>query len=227
MRTLLFLYRETGKKKYLEPIPRALAWLRRSAFEHKGRKFIARFFESKTNKPLFVTKGTLVGTGVHFGRPTDGYEVTYDPSAPAAHYGYFGGVESIEHTQQEYDRVRAADPASLKRVYPVETLGVGMGTPPPSPSAAELAPRVETALASLNARGAWVVTGPMEGPGRLVRVRAAQNLVAVIDGEKIIPIPDGSTLEVFEGTEPPRGGQIHSGHFAGNLGLFCDYLKAP
>lgn len=225
IRGLLFLYRETGKKKYLEPIPRALAYLRRSAFEHKGKQMIARFFEVKTNKPLFVTKGTLVGTGVNFGVPTDGYEVTYDPSTPAAHYGYFGRLESVEQMQEEYNRVVAADPASLRRSYPIDTTGVWFGERP-QPTRAELAPRVAEAIATLDERGAWTSTGRMEGPGRLVRVRAAQDLVAVIDGDKIIPIPGGSTLEVFEGTQPPGGRLIRIGSLVGNLQLFCEYLAA-
>src|SRR3954470_19083766 len=49
MRILLRVYRETGDARYLEPIPRALAYLRRSRLPD-GR--LARFYELETNRPL-------------------------------------------------------------------------------------------------------------------------------------------------------------------------------
>ena len=41
-----------GNKTYLKPIPRALAYLRRSLLSD-GR--LARYYELKTNKPLYLT----------------------------------------------------------------------------------------------------------------------------------------------------------------------------
>jgi hypothetical protein len=52
LETLMLLYRETGRKKYLAPIPRALSYLRRSQL-NDGR--LARFYELKTNNPLYFT----------------------------------------------------------------------------------------------------------------------------------------------------------------------------
>mgnify|MGYP005865230663 CR=1 FL=1 len=58
LRILMTLYRETGNKKYLEPIPRALGYLKRSLLpadsESEIRKRVegptlARFYELKTN----------------------------------------------------------------------------------------------------------------------------------------------------------------------------------
>ena len=46
------LYRETGQRKFLEPVPRALAYLNRSRLPD-GK--LARFYELRTNKPLFFT----------------------------------------------------------------------------------------------------------------------------------------------------------------------------
>jgi hypothetical protein len=70
METLITIARVTGQPKYLEPIPRALAWLRASLLPD-GR--VARYYEFRTNRPLYM----------------DGnYELTYDDSAAPSHYGW-------------------------------------------------------------------------------------------------------------------------------------------
>ena len=68
--TLLQVHRVTGDAKYLEPIPRALDWLKRSRLPD-GR--LARYYELRTNKPLYMT--------------TD-YQLTHDDSNVPAHYGW-------------------------------------------------------------------------------------------------------------------------------------------
>ena len=50
IRTLIDLYIETGDAKYIEPIPRALAWYKRSEIA-PGRW--ARYYELTTNKPIY------------------------------------------------------------------------------------------------------------------------------------------------------------------------------
>ncbi|MCP4612617.1 MAG: hypothetical protein GY845_28290 [Planctomycetes bacterium] len=97
MRTLLELYRATGKKKYLEPLPRAMEYLRRSRLSD-GR--LARFYELKTNKPLYFTR--------------EDYKLTYSDADMPTHYSFktYYGVESIA---QEYERLRAMDPVELKK----------------------------------------------------------------------------------------------------------------
>ena len=51
--TLMKIYRTTGDKKYLEPIPRALAYLKKSLLPD-GR--LARYYEMQTNRPLYMTR---------------------------------------------------------------------------------------------------------------------------------------------------------------------------
>jgi PelA/Pel-15E family pectate lyase len=70
IQVLLTLYRRTRDAKYLKPIPPALAWLRRSVLPD-GR--LARFYELRTNKPLFFTKD---------------YQLTYDGGNVPTHYGF-------------------------------------------------------------------------------------------------------------------------------------------
>ena len=74
---LITLYRKTGNEKYLAPIPRALAWLRRSQLPD-GR--LARFYELETNKPLYFKRTGKV------------YDLTYSDAELPDHYGFI--VES-------------------------------------------------------------------------------------------------------------------------------------
>jgi hypothetical protein len=70
METLLKVFRHTGAKKYLEPIPRALEYLKKYVLPD-GR--VARYYELRTNKPLYMDSS---------------YQLTYDDSAAPAHYAW-------------------------------------------------------------------------------------------------------------------------------------------
>ncbi|MBL8826730.1 MAG: pectic acid lyase, partial [Planctomycetaceae bacterium] len=67
---LIQLYRQTGEKRFLAPIPSAVAYLKRSLIDDRR---LARFYELKTNRPLYFTKQ---------------YELTYDDSDLPTHYGF-------------------------------------------------------------------------------------------------------------------------------------------
>lgn len=70
METLIKIARYTGEKKYLDPLPPALEYFKKCLLRD-GR--IARYYEFKTNKPLYM----------------DGdYRLTYDDSLAPAHYGW-------------------------------------------------------------------------------------------------------------------------------------------
>ncbi len=68
--TLIKVHRLTGDAKYLEPIPRALAYLKRSLLPD-GRH--ARYYELRTNKPLYMTRD---------------YKLTYSDADVPKHYGF-------------------------------------------------------------------------------------------------------------------------------------------
>jgi len=68
--TLLQVHRVTGDAKYLEPIPRALAWLKRSRLPD-GR--LARYYELRNNKPLYMTSD---------------YQLTNSDADVPQHYGW-------------------------------------------------------------------------------------------------------------------------------------------
>jgi len=71
--TLMNIYRFSGDRKYLEPIPRALAYLNRS---HLPDGQLARYYELRTNRPLYLE------------RQGKRYSLTYDDSNLPRHYGW-------------------------------------------------------------------------------------------------------------------------------------------
>lgn len=91
--TLLRLYERTGDKKYLAPVPKALAFLQRSRLKD-GR--LARFYELKTNKPLYFTRK---------------YRLTSDPGDLPTHYGFL--IESrLDRLQAWYRRLKKDGPTA-------------------------------------------------------------------------------------------------------------------
>lgn len=86
MRTLLKLYEQTGQKRFLEPLPRALAYYRSSLLPD-GK--LARFYEMRSNKPLFFTRG---------------YKLTYDDGDVPTHYSFkvSSGLDGIEKRMREF-----------------------------------------------------------------------------------------------------------------------------
>jgi PelA/Pel-15E family pectate lyase len=131
MRTLLELCRATGKKKYLEPLPRAMEYLRRSRLPN-GQ--LARFYELKTNKPLYFTR--------------EDYKLTYSDADMPTHYSFKTsyGVESIA---REYERLLATDPVELKRLKKVRAPRLSRS----------LTARTKLIIDQLDEQGRWVENG--------------------------------------------------------------------
>ncbi len=87
LETLLRIYRVTGDKKYRAPIPRAMAYLKKSQLAD-GR--LARYYELNTNTPLYMS------------RRGDEYSLTYDDGNLPDHYGW--KVESrLAAIERDYD----------------------------------------------------------------------------------------------------------------------------
>ncbi len=102
LETLLTIYRATGDAKYFAPIPRALAYLKKSRLPD-GR--LARYYELQTNRPLYMT------------RRGDEYSLTYDDSNLPDHYGWkvASRLDAIEADYEEAkaDRTVAKPPAAV------------------------------------------------------------------------------------------------------------------
>ncbi len=101
METLIKIARYTGKKKYLEPIPRALKYFEKCLLPD-GK--IARYYEFKTNKPLYMNAK---------------YELTYDDSAAPSHYGWKqpARFKEIEKAYQDAEKgIGPAQPRPAKEL---------------------------------------------------------------------------------------------------------------
>ena len=86
MQTLMKIYRATGDRMYLEPIPRGLEWLKSSTLSDRR---LARYYELKTNRPLYMY------------RKGDKYLLTYDDSNLPKHYGW--KIESqLKEIEKQY-----------------------------------------------------------------------------------------------------------------------------
>ncbi len=88
MQALLDLYLETGEPRFLDPIPKALDWAKRSRLSD-GR--MARFYELKTNTPLYFTKD---------------YVLTYDDSDMPTHYAFKVSGNRIENIETLYNQIK-------------------------------------------------------------------------------------------------------------------------
>ena len=137
LRALMALYRETGERKYLEPIPRAVAYLRGSQLAD-GR--LARFYELKTNRPLYFTRQ---------------YELTYDDGDLPTHYA-FKVPNRLDRIEQEYRRLAAMEPTQLK-APPARS---------PARPSARMVQEVRTVIESLDAKGRWVEAGTLRYHGK-------------------------------------------------------------
>ena len=117
LESLLTLARATGDAKYLDPIPRAVAYLRASM---RSDGTLARFYELETNRPIYFTRE---GGGRH--------EPTYADDRIATGYGYVVNSR-LDAIEAEYRRLRA-------------TAGP-QPPPPPKPVSAAAARRTIDAL---------------------------------------------------------------------------------
>ena len=236
MRALLLLYRETGNTRYLEPLPRALAYYRRSLLPEvedpseirrracpRSTPCAARFYELKTNRPLYITKGTRITPLDQGVTNVDGYEVSYSDASVITHYAVLVSAAGLADIEREYQEVRGADRATLKRPDQLTGLSPWSDRSVPAGNEAELESRVRRIVGQLDDRGAWIEEGTIGKANRLVSILAGKDLVVKVGG-KTLTMKENETLEVFSGTEPPRERIIRSRTFAENVGVLSAYL---
>jgi Pectic acid lyase len=241
LRALLLLYRETGNPDYLEPIPRALAYYKRSMLPNVANPSeirrrtcpgnmpcVARFYELHTNRPLYITKGTRV-TAVGQGTTNvDGYELSYSDASVISHYAVLTSGAAFAAIEREFNAVRTSDPASLRRPDTLRGLSPWAEARAGDMAAGnrrDLPPQVRAAIDAMDARGAWIEEGTIGKSNRLVSVFAGSDLVVTLGG-KPLAVKENDTLEVFAGPEAPRQRVIRSRTFAENIGLLSAYLAA-
>jgi PelA/Pel-15E family pectate lyase len=146
MKALLDVYVETGDEKFLAPIPRALVWAKRSLLPD-GR--LARFYELKTNTPLYFTK--------------DDYVLTYDDSNMPTHYAFKVSGNRIERIEKYYDQImgegREAVMAKRNLLQPVDEA------------------QVQEIVAALDDQGRWISRGRLRDPDH-PRERIASDVIS-------------------------------------------------
>lgn len=154
--TLMDLYIHTGERRFLEPIPRALAYLKRSQLPD-GQ--LARFYELHTNRPLYLTKT---------------YALTYDDDDLPTHYGF--QVDSkLSKIDRRYEKVSAMTDSQLVKTRAKSA----------SPDDLQkLEARVRQTIASQDDRGAWVEKGRLKYHGKgdsTDRVISSETLIRHLD----------------------------------------------
>lgn len=131
---LMEVYEQTGNRKYLEPIPRALDYLKKNELPNGE---MARFYELQTNKPLFLTKD---------------YKLTYTPDDLPTHYGFIGS-SSVAQLRKRFDELSRLSPEALRDR--VSKRAASKATEKPGDET------IRRILGSLDQRGAWVENGSL------------------------------------------------------------------
>ena len=251
MQTLMVLYRETGDRKYLEPIPRALAYLKKSILPAvdryvearsripKGTPVLARFYELKTNRPLYITKGSRLVTAGQGSRLVDGYELSYSDESSITHYGVLTSGAGLARIEKNYSDLVKADPKTIRRSEKLTGLSPWSQELPPELTKAQRAAKAAQIISALDSRGAWITEGSIGKADRLVFVYAAKDMVLRIgrrssDGsagnrstsqDQVIKLKENDTVEIFQGEEPPRGKILNSELFARNIEALAGYYR--
>lgn len=137
-RTLVAIWLATGEEKYRAVIEPALDWLERSRLDDGGW---SRFYELRTNRPLYMTAET--------------YQLTYDGSNTPTHYSFHPKI-SINTIQQLRKQIAT----------PREEL-LAARKAPDSPDtwmkrARSLRSKVDNALAQRNTNGVWEKSGKID-----------------------------------------------------------------
>ncbi len=149
VRTLCAIYVQTGDKKFLAPIPKAIAWLKTVVLDDK--ETLPRYVELKTNRPLFLTRD---------------YLVTYSAADCPTHYS-FKGRYGLSSLQRLYDRISQTP---LEELRPPKE--------PPKLTAEErrkqaaaLKSKVQAVVQAMDDQGRWV-----DGRGWMSMSTLARNL---------------------------------------------------
>ncbi|MEQ9410779.1 MAG: pectate lyase [Fuerstiella sp.] len=134
MRTLLTLYRFTGEKRFIQTLPQALAYYRRSLLPD-GR--LARFYELRTNRPLYFSRD---------------YQLTYSDADMPTHYAFKVG-SGLDRIEAEYHELSLLDSAPERPSHRVDR---------PVRLTKKVAERGAAVLMALDERAAWVESGHMK-----------------------------------------------------------------
>jgi PelA/Pel-15E family pectate lyase len=104
LQTLLYLYLETGEERFLEPVPKALKWAERSLINDKQ---LARFYELKTNRPLYFNAPRQYSALAEPAFPSlKDYTLIYDDTDLPTHYSFKVSGAPIARIKADYNRIK-------------------------------------------------------------------------------------------------------------------------
>lgn len=129
--SLIAVYEATQDKRYLAPIPAALAYFKKS--ELPGKR-LARFYEVKTNKPIYFERGP----------GGKGHVWTYSDQNIADGYGYIVN-STVESLEKKYQDVLAGKTVTIPK--------------PAKPGSGPSAATVQKIISGLDDRGTWLEKG--------------------------------------------------------------------
>ncbi len=135
IKSLMRIFVETGDRKYLASIPRALDYLEKSLLPN-GR--LARFYELQTNKPLYFTKE---------------YQLTYSSDDLPTHYG-FTVPSNLPKLRRDYMKISKMSDEE-RRAYAVSER---KKTELKRPADQE----IRAIIQDQDSRGAWVERGKLK-----------------------------------------------------------------
>lgn len=198
---------------------------------------MARFYELRSNRPLYITKGTRVNVAGQPGAILDEYELSYTDETVITHYGVLVRGDELDRIAREYEALSQADPAQIKRPdrltglspWSRDVIPIGSGQRsgsilPDALSREEASSRVRVILDSIDARGAWVEEGSIGRADRIVSVSAAGDMVVTL-GDRVFSMKENDVLQIFRGPEPPKERIISSQTFARNVETLAAYLR--
>lgn len=222
---LMKFYRLTGDKKYLEPIPAALAWLDSVRFPkelvREGRAH-PTFVEVGTNKPIFLhRRGSNVVNGEYY---TDG-----DPSNTIKHYGSSRQID-VAGLREQYEKLKQMplvevtkgspllESVPLPRYFTLGQADWAWFFEASHDNESRLADRAERVLKNLNAEGWWPV--PLRFTSHPYKCDGAKEIAP---GDfRSTNVGDETDTSPFQDPKPATG--ISTGAFVRNMAALIEYL---
>ena len=141
-RTLIDLYLATGKEKYLKAAAPAVQWFQKNSI---GRNQWARFYELKTNRPLYFTKS---------------YVLTYEDDDLPTHYSFqssYGVLEMIRY----YEKVKN----NGRKTFLADQQPRDLSAKERARRAKSLEKHVRSIVSAQDKLGRWVTSEPLETRG--------------------------------------------------------------
>ncbi|HEY1170727.1 MAG TPA: pectate lyase [Verrucomicrobiae bacterium] len=176
IRALIRLHLETGDAKYIEPIPRALAWYKRS--EIAPNKW-ARYYELTSNKPIYGDRDGKIY-----------YRLQDISKERQTGYGWESDF-NMRRTFLQWDELQkdGREKTAAKRVPKP------MSDKTRAEVQSKLAPKVEKAIKDLDTQGRWVTDGKTAQEAK--DLKSSRRIETSVFIENMRSLSD--YLEAFEG----------------------------